>query len=105
MSVIYIAQMDVAPEYEEMFNRVYDAEHVPEVLKVPGVISCRRYRADWKKIPEVPTYIAIYELESPDVVKSPEWEAAINRGEWPKVRPHTLNRLHGIYSECAGEVS
>jgi len=29
--------MDVEPEYEDLFNEVYDTEHIPQLLKVPGV--------------------------------------------------------------------
>ena len=98
-SVFYMAQMDIEPEYEEMFNRVYDTQHVPEILKVPGVIACHRYKAEWIKIDTVPRYMAVYELANADVIKSKEWTAAIDRGDWPKVRPHTKNRLHGLYGK------
>jgi hypothetical protein len=29
--------MDVDPDKEALFNEVYDTEHVPNLLKVPGV--------------------------------------------------------------------
>ena len=34
---IYIAQMDIPPELEDDFNRIYDTQHVPEILTVAGV--------------------------------------------------------------------
>ena len=34
---LFIASMDVAPEKEALFNEVYDQEHVPNLLRVPGV--------------------------------------------------------------------
>ena len=34
---IFIASMDVQPEKEALFNELYDTEHVPLLLKVPGV--------------------------------------------------------------------
>ena len=40
---IYIAAMDVEPDKEAAFNEVYDTEHIPTILKVPGVISATRY--------------------------------------------------------------
>ena len=95
---IYIAQMDIDPEHEEAFNRIYDTQHIPEILKVPGVFGCRRFKLEWAKLPGLPSYVAIYELASVDVIKQPEWIAALEYGDWPaKVRPHTKNRLHGIY--------
>jgi len=39
---LFIASMDVEPEKEALFNEVYDTEHIPELLKVPGVLSVRR---------------------------------------------------------------
>jgi hypothetical protein len=42
-----------------------------------------------------PTYVAIYELDSPDVLLSKEWAEAGEKGRWPKeVRPYTTNRHH-----------
>ena len=39
---VLIASMDVEPEKEDLFNEVYDQEHVPNLLQVPGVISVTR---------------------------------------------------------------
>ena len=39
---IFIASMDVTPEKEALFNELYDTEHVPLLLKVPGVLSAIR---------------------------------------------------------------
>jgi hypothetical protein len=34
-----IASMDIEPEKEDLFNEVYDTEHIPGILRVPGVVS------------------------------------------------------------------
>ncbi|MCH7796137.1 MAG: hypothetical protein IH900_13510, partial [Proteobacteria bacterium] len=39
---LFIASMDVEPDKEALFNEVYDTEHVPNLLKVPGVLSVTR---------------------------------------------------------------
>ncbi len=39
---LFMASMDVAPEKESLFNEVYNKEHVPNLLKVPGVMSVTR---------------------------------------------------------------
>ena len=103
---LMIASMDVDPEHDAIFNQVYDQEHVPNLSKVPGVLGISRYKRGTltmniggeKKtieIPNEPTYTAIYELESPDVLTSPAWDQAIEEGRWPsEVRPHTKNRRH-----------
>ena len=103
---LMIASMDVDAEHDAIFNEVYDKEHVPNLLKVPGVLAVSRYKRGTLtmniggerktiEIPNEPTYTAIYELESPDVLTSPAWDKAIEDGRWPaQVRPHTKNRRH-----------
>ena len=39
---LFIVAMDVTAEKEALFNEVYDTEHVPLLLKVPGVVSVTR---------------------------------------------------------------
>ncbi len=99
---IYLVQMDIPAEHEADFNRVYDTEHVPEILKVPGVHACRRYVVERTNKDGLARYLAEYQLESPDVVNSPAWLAASEKGDWaPKIRPHTTNRSHTIMRRIA----
>ena len=103
---LFIASMDIEPDKEALFNEVYDTEHVPNLLKVPGVISVTRLAAapltmriggETRTIETegVPSYGAIYEIESPDVLVSDAWAAAVEAGRWPdQVRPYTTNRRH-----------
>jgi hypothetical protein len=42
-----------------------------------------------------PSYTAIYELESPEVLVSDAWAEAVEAGRWAgEVRLFTSNRLH-----------
>jgi hypothetical protein len=98
--------MDVAPEKEALFNEVYDTEHVPNLLKVPGVRSVTRLRTERASVnisgeqkpvtgDGAPTYTAIYEIDSPEVLTSEAWAQAVELGRWPsEVRPFTSNRHH-----------
>ena len=57
---------------EAEFHDWYDHEHGPARLKVPGFRGAYRYRAlDDQK----PPWLALYELDSPDVIDSPEYKA------------------------------
>ena len=107
----FMVSMDVAADKEDLFNEVYDEEHIPALLKVPGVLAVSRL----KTVPAtlsmagqehavtgegLPHYIAIYEVESPDVLNSPAWAAAVEEGRWggqvrpyPSHRPHVLRKL------------
>ena len=103
---LFIASMDVDSEKEALFNEVYDTEHVPELLKVPGVLSVRRgvtvpltmsIGGERKTIVAEgePRYSAYYELESAEVLVSDAWAKAVEKGRWPsQVRPFTRNRRH-----------
>ncbi|HTV45118.1 MAG TPA: DUF4286 family protein [Stellaceae bacterium] len=102
MSFIYVVQMDIPAALEAEFNRIYDEDHVPTILKVPGVRSCRRYRLEHSTVATMPRYLAIYECDTAEVINSPAWVEASDRGEWkPKIRPHTTNRQHSIFKEIA----
>ena len=105
---LFTASMDVDPAKEALFNEVYDTEHVPELLKVPGCLAVYRSTLAPLKMSiggEVkaivaegePKYSAVYELESAEVLTSAAWAAAVEKGRWPaQVRPHTKNRRHTL---------
>jgi hypothetical protein len=63
---LLLVMSEVAPELDDEFNRWYDEEHIPERLACPGFISARRFQA----LEGQPKYLALYELESPDVLQS-----------------------------------
>jgi hypothetical protein len=106
---LFSAAMDVDPARDTLFNEVYDGEHVPLLLRVPGVVSVARFRrreltmivGGQRKTVVVegePTYNALYELTGPDVLTSEAWAKAVDAGRWPgEVRPFTRNRRHVLY--------
>ncbi len=106
---LLIVNMDVEPDKEALFNEVYDKEHVPTLMKVPGVISVTRLEVEPLTMSiggeqrtisaeGEPTYTAIYEIESPKVLISREWSESVEAGRWPKeVRPYTKNRRHMLH--------
>ena len=105
---LFVASMDVDPDKEALFNEVYDTEHVPNLLKVPGVHAVARMAGEpfalsiggeEKRIAQDgPRYCAIYEIDGPQVLVSREWAKASELGRWPKeVRPFTRNRRHALY--------
>ena len=103
MSYAYVVQMDIPQHLEADFNRIYDEEHVPLRLAVPGFLNARRYKAaeaNW------PRYLALYDLESVDVLKTSQYarlakERAMEREirvhptdlVFVDTRPHVLDRL------------
>ena len=111
---LFTAAMDVDPEKEALFNEVYDTEHIPELLKVPGVLAVQRYTlvplrlgigGEVKTIVAEgePKYSATYELENAEVLSSSAWAKAVEEGRWPaQVRPYTRNRRHTLRKVMAG---
>lgn len=108
---LFIASMDVDPDHEAVFNEVYDTEHIPNLMKVPGVRAVTRLKGESfamsiggaeKTIAHAgPVYSAIYEIDSPQVLTSPQWAKAVEAGRWPSaVRPHTRNRHHALFKVC-----
>jgi hypothetical protein len=103
---MFIVSMDVTKEKEALFNEVYDTEHVPLLLKVPGVRAVTRLKTEpaavmlgGEKKPldggGAATYVAMYEIDSPAVLLSAEWAHAVEQGRWSgEVRPFTSNRSH-----------
>ncbi len=105
---VFVVSMDVDSDKEALFNEVYDTEHVPLILSVPGVRAATRLVGEdftlqlggktMKKAHEDARYTAVYEIDSPAVLLSADWAKAAEQGRWPKdVRPFTHNRSHKVY--------
>jgi hypothetical protein len=111
---LFSAAMDVTADREALFHEVYDTEHVPLILTVPGVVAATRFSrqpltmmlgGERKAMdPQgAPRFHALYELESPEVLLSEAWAKAVEQGRWPaQVRPHTSNRRHLLLERFAG---
>jgi hypothetical protein len=79
--------MNIPTDVEAEFNDWYDKEHIPALAAVPGVLCARRFRGTGNR-----KYVALYHLESPDVVESAEWKRA-RESDWssrivPKFHDH-----------------
>ena len=65
MTHLFMVQLDIPAEHEGEFNRVYDTEHFPALMKVPGVRSGARYRLEHSTVPGMQRYLTIYETARP----------------------------------------
>jgi len=59
-TALFVVKATITPDQEEEFNKWYHQVHIPDVLKYPGCLSARRYRAlsGEDKFP----YMAVYEF-------------------------------------------
>jgi hypothetical protein len=66
---LQIGRMSVPEGVDAEWNAWYNDEYIPGYLKVPGVISSRRYRVVDGNV----RYTTVYEFESPEVPETAEW--------------------------------
>ena len=70
---------DIDPANEADFNRWYEEEHLDERMAIPGFINARRFTA----LEGGPKYLALYDLESPDVLQSAPYRHIVGPGSRP----------------------
>lgn len=94
---LLLAALDVPDEFVPEFNRIYDNEHVPQLLALPGFLNGRRFQA----VDGQPRFQAMYDLESPAAF-TPEIFARQGeiKNEWnEKVRPRYTFRDSGVFEQ------
>ena len=81
-SGLLLFMTDIDPTLEVEFNRWYEEEHLSERMGIPGFITARRFQA----IQGSPKYLAISDLESPDVLQSAPYRQVVGPGKslWTK---------------------
>jgi hypothetical protein len=95
----YVVRTDVAPGGEKELERWYDEEHMPSLAAVPGVVLAQRLVS----LDASPRYYACYDLTTPDVLKSPPWQA-VRGTDWSgRVRP-TFRHTRRIMSRRVMEM-
>src|SRR5262245_42773948 len=91
--------MDVEPHREALFNALYDEEHIPLLLKLPGVVNAVRYCT---RTAGEPRYLAAYEVADRALPMSPAWNEQSDIGRWkPEVRPYTHNKQYIVSGRIA----
>jgi hypothetical protein len=104
--IIYCVQQGIPAAVEDRFNTLYDGDHIPLMMQVPGVKSCTRYRLAWSDSGDVPDYLAIYGIEDSALPKSEAWKAQSGKGAWPtQMRPHFTARRNGVFTRIASFVN
>ena len=88
---ILIAAMNIANAAEDEFHDWYDTEHLPERVACPGFIECQR----WIGAADPKVSVAIYDLDTIDVLKSPGYQAigGVNLSPWSKRVTSQVERL------------
>jgi hypothetical protein len=71
--------VDVDPAVEADFNEWYDTDHLPTVVGCPGFVTGCRYEVEGEGLPR---FWAVYEVESKNVMKTPELRAIAGFGRF-----------------------
>jgi len=101
---LYIAQLAIPAALEPEFDRIYDEGYIPALLRIPGVVSATRYKLEWSDVPDMPEYLATYEVTDPMIPKSDAWkQASVDCGWAEHIRPHFIVRRHGMYSQAGAK--
>ena len=80
-TALVLVRADIPEDKQGEFNRWYNEEHLKEVLASPGYLSAARYVA----VSGGPTYLACYELETPEAFESgPARRRRENPSDWSK---------------------
>lgn len=100
--VLLIVGLDLDSGHEDEFDDWYNTEHLPNLAQVPGVIRARRFRRSDEGATEqsdLPEYLALYDLESPEVFGSDDWVAAVETEWTQRLRQVFHGRIRTVYRE------
>ncbi len=99
------------PGAEDDFNNFQTNEHVPDLLRVPGVVGAQRYLLSdtqptfASRIPPHP-YLCIYEIEADSIGDvTTALERARASGSWQPTRSTSPDRICAIYSAISEPVA
>jgi hypothetical protein len=79
---LLLVAIDVDPAHEAELHRWYDEEHIAERMAIPGFLRARRFRA----LEGGPKYLALYDLETPEVLESAAYRQATGPAATPLTR-------------------
>jgi hypothetical protein len=105
---LFVVQMSVDPKYDREVRFAYE-DHVRSLVDVPGVLGAirtvtipgakARLAGSTVGLPsgETADYVTFYELESPEILMSDAWSAAVDTGRWATdARRLTKDRRHQV---------
>lgn len=84
---------EIAPEDESEFNDIYDNDHIPNILKLKGVIEVIRFKDAAPNEKGWLVYSALYILAQENLHQTAQWSELSDRGRWaPVMRPKVKSR-------------
>jgi len=93
---LLLVMADIDPAIEHDFNQWYEQEHLAERMTIPGFIRARRFTA----VEGSPKYLALYDLESADVLNKEPYRHVVGAGKsaWTRrMEPRFRNFTRNVY--------
>ena len=89
--------VDIDTEQDADFNKWYNEEHIPDLLALPGFLNGARYEASKGG----PRYLACYELETAETLKTAEYLAFREHpSEWTQRIALSTNGRNYVRNVC-----
>lgn len=96
---LLLVMMEPEEGYADELNAWYDEEHLPERLSCPGFTAARRFELLEGSPEGQPRYLALYDLESAEVLSSEAYLAMVPPSEWSaRLLPH-VKVTRNVYTE------
>jgi hypothetical protein len=110
-TALLMIQADVDPAQAAEWNRWYADKHLPDLLRVPGIRTARRFERapgyDGNGVAgELQHYLAVYDLDSVQVLESDGFRAAHQPPTWGELDQRMLDQFRNFnrsVMECIGE--
>lgn len=84
---------EIDPADDAEFNDIYDNDHIPTIMKLPGVLEVIRFRDAHKNERGYLVYSALYLMDRENLHETPEWKELSDMGRWmPVIRPKVKSR-------------
>ncbi|MCA3070400.1 MAG: hypothetical protein ING90_04850 [Rhodocyclaceae bacterium] len=84
---------EIDPKDEAEFNDIYDNDHVPNIMKLPGVTEVLRFREAEANAKGFLVYTAVYMMATENLHLTSEWTVLSDLGRWaPVIRPKVKSR-------------
>jgi len=93
---IFFILLSIPAEHDAKFNEIYDTDHLPCMVGIPGVRDAARYKLEWSDNDDMQTYLALYRLDDPELPRSETWAKHAAMGRWPvEIRHLATHRSNG----------
>ena len=107
-TTVLVVMMEVDPADDEVFNKWYNEEHLPERMSIPGYISARRFVLDPEdgQANNVMRYLCIWEMEDDSPLQSQLYKDQNAKPTPTKDAAGAVvkNRARGLYRQIFPEL-